>query len=417
MIAWLRAQSWSEAGTRNAGLLYAVVIVIGLCGHPLAAGATYFLGVDNTPVSALLRALTAGAALLLIIVCLGSRRSRWSNYLLICIGVFWLLYFARLVEATVFSEFPLGHDRLRYWMFAVLGCAVPMFGLALRPTQSEEFDRIFRWVFALLAIAGVMAAFGPLQKEGRLTLIALNPISVGHLGAAVSILSVWWLMYRGVPTALQAILVMLAGMLGLYLMAAGGSRGPLVAFGATLIFLILVSRIRQAAIMVAVAAAIGAIVVLLALLLEGEFGFSAFSRLFAQNHLEDDDVSVRLLLYREALEGILAHPWTGFAIETPSHRVYPHNIILEVFMAVGVIGGGLFLLVVTGLAVKGIVWFRRRPAQAWMVLIFIQTFVGAQFSGALFMVTTFWISVGAMISLTVPGRNGLPSAVDVSAGR
>lgn len=384
--------------------LYNVVLLTGLCGYTIVAGLTSLVDLANMPVSAALRTITAGAALLIILKNMFEKRSKSTNYFLVAIAFFWCLYILRLFEATAMSDVPMWHGPYYYWMWAMLGCAIPMFGLAIYPTYNEDLDSIFLWIYLLFLIAGVLAVIGASNYAGRLHLESLDPISLGHLGATICILPIWALIYRGGGTPLYRFGMALGVILGFYLLVSANSRGPLVAFGMLLAFLILVSRGRYALLLIAISAGVVILFVPLSLLLEYEFGIQTFSRLFGQSFFEEINVSIRLEMYREAIEGVIAHPLTGLALELPDRKSYPHNIILEAFMAVGILGGGAFLVVVVGLVVKGIVLSRHHPEQGWIVLIFIQNLIGAQFTGALYSTTSFWISVGAMISLTCTSR-------------
>jgi O-antigen ligase len=409
MIARARAYFDGAAIPLNPRAFYNIVIVLGLCAHPVAAGASNLLGFDNTPVAVVLRAVIALAALISILCSLRVSQPRIARYYLVGIGLFWLLYALRLIEATFLSDVELRQADSFYWIWAVLACAVPMFGLAMRPTRREDLEGVFPWVLVLFAIAAFLAVFGAPNEDSRLALTNLNPISVGHLGVTVFILAAWTLIYRGPTTAARSAAIVLAGGVGYCLMVAANSRGPMVALVAVLIFMLVLSRRRQA---LAVALVLVAAVVAfapVALLLDHAFGFTTFVRTFAPQEIMGGVTSGRDVLYKDALEGIMAHPLTGFAIELPAYRIYPHNIVLEAFMAVGVVGGALFLVTVTGLVIKGVVWFRRYPAQGWIVLLFLQAVIGAQFSVALFMSTAFWLCFGAMISLSMPPADRAPA--------
>lgn len=378
---------------------YNVVLLTGLCGYPVVAGITTPLGLSNTAVSAGLRSVTAGAAVVSIVLNAFSRRLPENNYLIIALYVFWILYLFRIIEATLLSNVELWHSVYFYFAWAVAGSALPMFALALVPTVARDLDNIFPWIYLLLFAAGALVLFGGSTYAGRLHLASLDPISTGHVGASICVLSMWALLFGPVHDNAPRAAFVGGLILGFYILVASNSRGPILAFFAVLPMFLVVSGRRRIVISVMAAGAALLAFIPVALLLETQFNISTFSRLFDQNFFQEVSVALRWKLYVGAIDVFLQSPLFGAALEVPGYKAYPHNIFIEAFMATGVVGGALLLAVVFLVCVKGLRFAYRNAQQGWIFVLFVQYLIGAQFSGSLYSVTYFWILLGVMLSI------------------
>ncbi|MBM4258951.1 MAG: hypothetical protein FJ147_24005 [Deltaproteobacteria bacterium] len=104
----------------------------------------------------------------------------------------------------------------------------------------------------------------------------------------------------------------------------------------------------------------------------------------------------RLDLWQSAWEDFLDHPLAGRAMEG-RYDIYPHNLLVESFMATGMFGGGAFLwLLLLGLrAALRLIW--RSHEHGWIGLLFIQMTVYGCFSGSLWSLSGFWYMLAAVL--------------------
>jgi O-antigen ligase len=83
---------------------------------------------------------------------------------------------------------------------------------------------------------------------------------------------------------------------------------------------------------------------------------------------------------------------------------YPHNVIVEAFMATGTFGGTAFLLLVLIALYRAIRMIRLDPIMAWVPICFLQQLIGAMFSGGLYSNVPLWGMMGIMLGSDLPGR-------------
>ena len=105
------------------------------------------------------------------------------------------------------------------------------------------------------------------------------------------------------------------------------------------------------------------------------------------------------ILASDAWGQFLENPIFGSAVVEMNSRTYPHNMVVESFMAIGLIGGLLFstiLLVSIGFSLKLIL---QRSQSSWLAMLFIQTAIGCQFSGSLSFDPFFWAMLGVTASI------------------
>ena len=80
----------------------------------------------------------------------------------------------------------------------------------------------------------------------------------------------------------------------------------------------------------------------------------------------------------------------GFLIQTsPFQASYPHNLIVEAFMATGLLGGLIFLYL--NFRVLQLVHLMKDTEKFWLGLLFIQFFIFSMFSGNLYTSFFYWI--------------------------
>jgi O-antigen ligase len=186
----------------------------------------------------------------------------------------------------------------------------------------------------------------------------------------------------------------------LFLLALGGSRGPVLALLAAVVAMSMASRRSWKA--------LGLTVLLLAavpfvgLQLPGEI---------KERYLTTEDVSIggRLDAAQAALSRWLEYPIFGSGTSGNEEITYAHNMVLQILMETGLLGLLLFL----GLSVP-IVWtFMKRigkePA-SWepvaLLGFFVYALVEAQVSGTIMAFGPLWMALGIVLGVGVPERTG-----------
>jgi len=403
------------------------MLALNLAGFPLVAALSTGIGIVSTPLSMTMR--TVILALGLILILLAARRAHtafFRGWYWLPLLWFWTAYVLRLLDDTIFRASELSRPPQDYWIWAIGASLIPALAL-LTKARLDAYRQAYQLSLAMLSVAAILAVVlggtvtvsqvsGVVYDTGRLHLESLNPISLGHLGVSLFLLSLWRFVSPGEKSTTLAHLLSLVGAaLGLYLTLAAASRGPIVALLGVLLFYALVRHPRHAWKPLALLAAIALIGYIVALRLEGSGHFQPVTRIVGALSGGDVTVSGRGQAMAGALEQFARSPIVGDALEEQTTGFYPHNVIVESFMATGVMGG-LPFLVLLYLAVMGAFRvIRSRSEHAWLGLLFMQYLIAAQFSGAIYGVTTMWALLGATIALSC-GVRGASAAMDVGAG-
>jgi O-antigen ligase len=378
-------------------------------GYSLLAAAAAALNYSDSLLSLLLRGVIVFLAAILLIRAIGRRSTNVAVVLMIAVGSFWVLYSLRIIYSTLLSLEPLSRSSADYYMWAFGACFLPMLAAARSVPNADSLTSAFRFTYGLLFCAVVLAAvFGSsmvatqasdLENTGRLRLEMLNPISLGHLGVTLAVFSVWQLMHKekGIKKTWRGDSLLATGiLLGFYIMVAANSRGPIIAACCCFLFIIAGSSLRRKSVMLLMGACIVILSFPLAAYLEETLGISAYDRLFSADVAAD---SSRQLLYEVAFQEFSLSPFTGAGLEVRGLQTYPHNLIMEAFMATGIFGGLFFLFLVIGLALSTLRLYKKNPEGGWIPLLFVQYLVASQFSGAIYSSTYFWLAVGLLIGL------------------
>ena len=387
-------------------------------GFPFLAALTSVLGVPSTEFSIAFRTLAAASAATLLL----KWNSRFSHLALVLFTIFWLAYFLRLYVATLLDSEDLRRPEQLYWIWAFGACFLPALAVLIHSNRIN-FDKIYFWILSL-SIATIILSLAKantlLQGSGgnefdinRLHLSSLNPISLGHLGITCALLGICGFISRDLVGRYYWMAVSAIG-LGLSIAILANSRGPLLAFAVCVILLIL-GRARQLSTYMLIGILIVAAVFAFIFQLDVIFSENGVLSRFSDISSGDAASMGRLIAYQGALNQFLDSPIFGDAIEERVTGFYPHNVLLEAFMATGVVGGIPF----TSFIILGLLcaWrlVRTSSQELWVGVLATQYFVGAMLSGAIYTSNTMWVLIAMVIcsrinkgskpQLTQVGRN------------
>lgn len=378
--------------------LHALLIAFALAGYPIVATFSTALGFNGAALAVGTRAMVVLLSLLLVVPAISRLNTRQTKYLIIY-AIFWFSYVLRLLADTSLESDQLAKAASEYWIWAVGVCLIPSLALLGVGTHAS-LPKAFKMSWIALGTASFLAIFfgstfvtrldGTQSDTGRLALESLNPISAGHLGVSLMIISGWYLWNTRHLTFLQKFGSLASMIGGLYLLISAASRGPLFALICVIGIVILslrLQKILKVAVATAMVAAVGTPIALSYVDFET---VQLVTRIAASTSGEDQSVGSREESFAGAWNQFLNNPWLGDFLEERSTGYYPHNLILEAFMATG-LSGGIALSIVTLIALwKAGKIIRQRRTYAWIGLIFIQYCAGAQISGAIYSSATFW---------------------------
>jgi O-antigen ligase len=379
--------------------LPAIVLAVAVFGYPLVGNLVSILGIDSRVLSIPFRLLVIAISLWLLLVC---RRMRLTKAR-IAMLLIWLAYTLRLAYDMVVARIDGADYALQFFLAS---CVLP----ALAVFTADEFQqhRFARFAF-LLIVAGCAATllgsllgrFGESDlttTTGRLSTVALNPVSLGHLAVSGVIIGMTsWATARGAARA-----GLIVGMiLATACLVMTGSKGPALAL------------IVCAAVWAASRGAFGRFL-LLGLPVLGFVAFAPASPLAARLAGLGEDVSTldRLLILRDSIEQGLDSPLYGSAFVELNSGLYPHNLFLDAILAFG------FPLAIVFAVLVGIATIRAlrclRNGQELLGLLFFQSLIGGMLSGAIFAATGFWCLLALLLGPEFGvSRHGVQSAQQI----
>jgi O-antigen ligase len=400
--------------------LFQFILVAALVGYPVIAAAGASLDFDSSTLSLIFRATMAAAAAVLIV---NAPRLRNLDTATLLFLVFWTAYFARLLYTFSISSERISEPESTFWMWSVGVCFLPSLALLLYRGQPDFAKAsLFILILGIISIALILlfgstsfeTVRGQVADQNRWNLATLNPISIGHLGATVVLVSVGLL--TTAKRDRKLVILLLAGCVtGSAAVLLANSRGPLVALVAALTMLFLARANRRETWLFGGVIALGGVTFIAqrseTLLSPGGL-LDRFDSFFSG---EDMSVGTRGELFNGAFDQFLSSPLVGDGLEVRSVGFYPHNVILEAFMTTGMIGDIPFLLLL-GLSFRS-AWriFRWQPDRLWLGLVAVQYIVGGQFSGAIYQLGSMWVLIAALAfrdpispALPRPGHRGVP---------
>jgi O-antigen ligase len=110
----------------------------------------------------------------------------------------------------------------------------------------------------------------------------------------------------------------------------------------------------------------------------------------------------RMDLMSKGWEMFLNHPLFGGGLFEPSLITYPHNTVVEAFMATGIFGGMAYLIMLVIAAVKAFVLMKRRPEMSWLPVLFLQQVIFWLTSGCIYFSPTAFALLGVMLAVRLP---------------
>tara|TARA_R100000544_G_scaffold37026_2_gene26823 strand:- start:27 stop:1262 length:1236 start_codon:yes stop_codon:yes gene_type:complete len=360
----------SVSKSRNS--LVTWLLVLAMVGFPLAATIVGFAGTDTRSITIPYRILVFSLATLILLTgLLSPLRGKPSVILLL----FFCLYFFRLFYDTNFANNQFAPDALQFFLVATM---MPAFAIAL--TLDHKFDEALFASRLLLAAALSVVGYNVLIYTGRISpeygarasLTALNPIALGHVAATACIAATYIAMYR--RKLVWILIAVLTLTISLPTLIAAGSRGPMVALAAALIWFGMTNKKR--ALVIIPALTLGAF-----LLPQDALLIERFRAVFIGLDLSS---LARLELQEAALADFMENPFFGkhFMDASFGEGSWPHNYFLEAAMAMGVPGLVLASMLVIGSFKAAVTCVNQ--TNPLLVALLVQTLVAAQFSGSLF---------------------------------
>lgn len=289
--------------------------------------------------------------------------------------LFFSLYFIRVLFDTLIMPKELGFPIEKYYSFTIGVVMIPAlaFNFRLEKTELEKAFKIIVLIFFLICIYSLFVSNfqfenGSNRLWGGKT---LHPIGLGHIAVTNIVISLYF--FKGFKNK-NILLIVSNIFISLITLSLTESRGPIVAlFLMMIIYLFFIGGIEKNNKYLVVV-----IFFVLALLLSL---FSEFNNRVAYTITNG---GARLEHWRIATEQFISNPIWGSSLEENVNKIYPHNILIESFMALGIFGGIIFICLISIYFICGSKILKTgSKIDKLLVILFVQYFVSSMFSGSL----------------------------------
>lgn len=298
--------------------------------------------------------------------------------------IFWCYYFVKILYTeNIVTDNSLGRTWPEYIFYSLSFVVFPFITFSL--ISLERYRKTIVDGFILSGfILGLVATYlyGPLLTSGigRINLVTyetgetvLNPLSLSYSGALTIVLCLYKLTLVENLKSFEKLYLIITIGLSFVMFLLGSSRGSLVALIFTLPFFIAYVP-KATKVKLIIASFIATPIIIWAVTASGS---NIFERV---TNTTKDGGSGRDNLWANAFSHFMESPIFGGVIEISG--IYPHNFILEILMATGILGSLLiFPIIFNGFRIA-IIITKANKENLFLLLILIQGFTQYFFSGS-----------------------------------
>lgn len=399
------------------------LILLSCFYYPIGASVISFTKVPSTIVNIFIRSSFTLVSLILIFLWLISDKKENEKKIkfdLFAIFSFWIVYSIRIIYDTNNGINMLGYDNFYVYGFAFGSILIPMISISCWG-KNIDLTKIPIIVFWLLLVSNVCIFLTIIhQSESIDSNIFLQRIQVdGISGSEESLLNSITLSFYGELLALSSIfhltiykqlnkfLLIISLFLGILLLIIGASRGPFLIFIVVSVLLLIYHfQLRKFNFVFIFKIFLGFfcsiltifIVIRDKLILDD---FYIFQRLFTfYEERQNGEENIRDILLKKAFNDFLDSPLIGKQFVSSYDNFYPHNIFVEVLMALGVVGAVLFGIFLTSIFIKlSVLFFSKNKHAFFIVVIYVPVLLGNLFSSSLIFSVDFWLLSMLIIKL------------------
>lgn len=362
-------------------------------GYPLFSSLAVIFNLNNRTLVVPYRALIVVISIVLILLsCLATqwkyvKIKRQKLFFLISIIFFFILFFSRAIIDSLFYLSYIDYEtKSLFWQFFILTTLIPAtsFSSAVNFVREEELVKWSMYI-GLLCVSTTLYAYmystgnnlGTLFS-GRISLLSLNPITIGHTGVSLMILGYIYFIKFSNGSKLNKFIALISVALGLITVLAAGSRGPILSILGCLIFIGMNNGLNLKKITYLL------LVLTIINISIKSLDIYIVDRLI-QSFLKDE---ARSSIYENTFNVINNNIFTGAGILATN--IPPHNIFVESFLVTGIFGLSFFVLIV----IFSILYCQTLYNQKYnylLPLLYIQYFIYYLVSGELHEALMFWL--------------------------
>jgi len=228
------------SGQRVTQSLLSAMYVIGLAGFGVVSFVPGIIGLSSRDVTIPFRAFTLGIAIIILLLALHYRliRKGWGISIFM---LFWMLYLTRILVDTYLYPIYLARSPEIYLLFGMGISMVPALAFFTIP-DFTCLRRAMRTLYLFMNGIGAAAIINGINAfflNSRLSRNEIcNPISLGHIGASICILSIFIFLQGQTKFGKISLSSLITLTLGLAIIALSGARGPALAFVVAIMILV-----------------------------------------------------------------------------------------------------------------------------------------------------------------------------------
>lgn len=347
------------------------VLALSIVGYSLPASISQIFGLVSNEINLIFRWIVIGIALLLMLLTVARKQFRVDAL----VGLFFLLYAFRLLSDLNNSLLP---NIARDSQFFVATVLIPTMAVAGGAAWYEE-KTCLRFLTVIGGIGGALILYSLATTTVSTTQSSvvdragfqfLNPISIGYHGLFTAAAAITLLVrYR---SRIALLICTPIAVIGGYLMIVAGTRGPFVAL---MVALLITGAANKNATLT---------YVLLGAVAAGVLTYYGVPELILTRFLEiGQDLSSmeRVYALQMAIDEAIEHPLFGYAYIEPVTGFYPHNLLVESALALGI--GGVALMLWMQVSLVWNAWQTARRGEWLMPFLAATMFANAWISGSL----------------------------------
>ena len=381
---------------------FRITLLLLLFAYPVSTFITDALQLQTNIISIASRAVQVLGVLLYTLFLLRYRLFKVYNSWLYVFLLFWVIYGIRVVHDTVTSGSTLGIEPNLYYLFGfVLSflLSIPLFVAA--PIDDVKLENWIYWIVFGCTLA-ILNSFMKIEVLFQYRVEAnerLNPISAAYPSGILLVLAFRRLLHRKNYLWLHIPLNLMMIAIALFNLAIASTKSVYI-FSFILIIL-MIGKLASSGkfIKFTIAFAVICVIAVLVLLYFPEYFTLSFSRFTEVDESSND----RLMYLNGATSQFFESPIWGSFIEEKTMKFYPHNPVLEGYMALGIVGGTIFLCYFLNYAVKTIQLMLQGPLTTITILSFA-TIVITLVSGSLSFSVEMWYFSAIFSAIPFAGK-------------
>ena len=387
-------------------MIYNLYLILILAGLPFFSVIPVILFFEND-ISFLniFRILVVLFSIILFLKAIIERNLSFKSVEFLPIYLFLFFYIIRLFHDLFINPIQLFYDgndeTVRNSMFYLLQffgiVFLPILGALSVNFKKVDYQFVFKIVYITIYSALLISLINQYQNPDLSTLrstgsLTLSVLLYGHFGVSLILFSIYKLFASN--NLILKTLLLSGVIIGILSLAISGSRSPVIAlfFGLVYILFTNYSQFKSILILFFSALVLYLFGLYLVEIINHYFPNVLFERLiYAYEFLTITD-QARSQYLVDGINEFYKNPILGNAFLLTSYGSqgsYPHNLIIESFMATGILGGSFF----TYFTLKTLFLTKKfsKSENAWLCILFIQFFFFAMFSGNLFSSFLFWV--------------------------